>query len=114
LLDRAIQRATLLADGEAITEADLPMSLQGYSVGEGPSLPAPSLFDEQENVIPLEAMKEQAVKHALKVTDGNILDAARKLGISRSTLYQMMKKYEVVEPLRFAAPNGGANHLPLR
>lgn len=112
-LESAIQRATLLADGEAITEADLPMSLQGYSVGEGPLLPSPSLFDEQENVIPLEAMKEQAVKHALKVTDGNILDAARKLGISRSTLYQMMKKYEVAEPLRFTPPNGGARHLPL-
>ncbi len=95
-LESAVERAVLLCDGEAIDESDLPMAVQAFAAGEGPSpMPTDSLFDEQEVVIPLETVKEQAVRHAVKVTEGNILEAAKKLGVSRSTLYQLMKKYEI-------------------
>ena len=94
-LESAIERAVLLADGDAVNDTDLPMAVRAFAQGET-TIPLPSsLFDKQDSIIPLEAVKEQAVKHALKVTEGNILDAARKLGISRSTLYELMKKYEL-------------------
>jgi len=94
-LESAVERAVLLADGDVVTEDDLPMSLRAFAQGEGNIALPSSLFDNQGSIIPLETVKEQAVKHALKVTEGNILDAARKLGISRSTLYELMKKYDV-------------------
>jgi DNA-binding NtrC family response regulator len=94
-LESAIERAVLLADGDAVNETDLPLAVRAFAQGEN-TIPLPSsLFDNQDSIIPLETVKEQAVKHALKVTEGNILDAARKLGISRSTLYELMKKYEL-------------------
>jgi DNA-binding NtrC family response regulator len=94
-LEGAIERAVILCDGDSISDEDLPLALRSYADGEGDPIPAPSLFDRQESIIPLETLKEQAVRHALKVTDGNILDAARKLQISRSTIYELMKKYDM-------------------
>ncbi len=94
-LESAIERAVLLADGDVITEHDLPLTLQAFAAGDDIPLPGPSIFDRQDMIIPLESLKEQAVKHALKVTDGNVLEAARKLQISRSTIYELMKKFEI-------------------
>jgi len=94
-LESAIERAVLLADGEAITERDLPLAVQAFAAGDDVAVPVPALFERQDTIIPLESLKEQAVKHALKVTEGNVLEAARKLQISRSTIYEMMKKFEI-------------------
>jgi len=92
-LEGAIERAVLLCDGDAIAETDLPLSVRAFADGDDVGVPTPSLFEGTESVIPLETLKEQAVRHALKVTDGNVLEAAKKLRISRSTLYELMKKY---------------------
>ncbi len=92
-LEGAIERAVLLCDGDTISESDLPLSLQAFADGDDVAVPVPSVFEGKDTVIPLETLKEQAVRHALKVTDGNVLDAAKKLRISRSTLYDLMKKY---------------------
>ena len=93
--ESAIERGVLLCEGDMITEDDLPIAVRAFAEGEGVSVPADSVFENQSMIIPLEALKEQAVKHALKVTEGNILEAAKKLHISRSTMYEMMKKYEI-------------------
>ena len=94
-LESAIERAVLLTDSEVITECDLPLSVQAFAAGDDVPVPVPSLFERQDTILPLESLKEQAVKHALKVTEGNVLEAARKLQISRSTIYEMMKKFEI-------------------
>lgn len=94
-LESAIERAVLLADGDVITEHDLPLAMQAFAAGDDVAVPVPSIFDRQDSIIPLESLKEQAVKHALKVTEGNVLEAARKLQISRSTIYELMKKFEI-------------------
>ncbi len=44
-------------------------------------------------IVPIEEMEKRALAHALKVTGGNIPKAAKELGISRSTIYRMVKKY---------------------
>ena len=46
-------------------------------------------------ILPLDEVERRAIIHALKVTDNNIPDAARQLGIDRSTLYRKMKKYNL-------------------
>ncbi|MEO5930898.1 MAG: sigma-54 dependent transcriptional regulator [Candidatus Kapaibacterium sp.] len=95
-LEGAVERAVLLADGDTISEEDLPLAVRLFAQGEGGAVvPSAALFENQDGIMPLETVKEQAVKHALKVTEGNILEAARKLGISRSTLYELIKKYNV-------------------
>jgi two-component system response regulator AtoC len=94
-LENAIERAALLATGPAITEKDLPMSLQAFDAGEIAPGDQPRLFEERDVVIPLEALREQAIRHALNVTGGNIHKAARQLGLGRATLYRLMKKYDI-------------------
>ncbi|MGB9664592.1 MAG: helix-turn-helix domain-containing protein, partial [Ignavibacteria bacterium] len=50
---------------------------------------------ESHEIIPLEKVKENALRHALKVTKGNIQEAARRLQIGRATIYRMMKEYNI-------------------
>ena len=40
--------------------------------------------------------EKHAIKRALFVTDSNYSAAAKMLGISRPTLYDLMKKYDIV------------------
>ncbi|MGE3799404.1 MAG: sigma-54-dependent transcriptional regulator [Candidatus Kapaibacterium sp.] len=92
-LESAIERAVLLCEGETITPEDLPLTIQAFADGESVDLPQPSIFDELHEIVPLEELKEQAVRHALEITDGNIREAATRLQVSRSTMYELMKKY---------------------
>jgi transcriptional regulator of acetoin/glycerol metabolism len=40
-------------------------------------------------------MKEDGIRHALRVTGGNILEAAKRLNIGRATLYRLMARYKI-------------------
>ena len=46
-------------------------------------------------ILPLDEVKQRAIIHALKMTDNNIADTARQLGIGRTTLYQKLKQYNL-------------------
>ena len=46
-----------------------------------------------ENIIPLQEVEKRTLANALKVTQGNIPLAAKRLAMSRSTLYRLVKKY---------------------
>ena len=45
----------------------------------------------------LEKAEEMAIKIALKKSDGNKSKACKLLGISRSVLYDKLKKYEDIQ-----------------
>jgi transcriptional regulator of acetoin/glycerol metabolism len=53
------------------------------------------MFTESAPIIPFEKLKAEAIKHALKVTNGNIVDASKKLNVGRATLYRLMEKYDI-------------------
>jgi two-component system, NtrC family, response regulator AtoC len=46
-----------------------------------------------ETVIPMEEVERRTIANALKSTQGNVPLAAKKLEMSRSTLYRLVKKY---------------------
>ena len=97
-LENTIARLTALSTGGVITVADLPY--QGDAESSAP-LPSNDPADEP----PLDArhgpsLKEQVeaferglVGRALEATGGNQSEAARRLGVSRVTLIDKMKKY---------------------
>jgi transcriptional regulator with GAF, ATPase, and Fis domain len=93
-LENVIQRAIVMVESTTITEKDLPLPIQAFRAG-GAASPTASLLSEKEAVVPIEKRKEQAVRHALKVTGGNIAEAAKKLGLGRATLYRLMRKYRI-------------------
>ena len=84
-LENRMKRAVIMADGKTVTAADL--DLPGLA-GTGADLP-----------INLRAARELAdrkvIRQALSRTDNNISGAAKLLGISRPTLYDLLKQYQL-------------------
>jgi two-component system NtrC family response regulator len=85
-LENRIKRAVIMADGKSVTAGDL--DLQAGIVPSGDVLP-----------INLRAAREvadrKAIRQAMSQTDNNISGAAKLLGISRPTLYDLLKQYRL-------------------
>jgi two-component system NtrC family response regulator len=84
-LENRIKRAVIMADGKSVTATDLDL---------------PSTAAAEEPVaINLRAAREvadrRAIRHAMSRTDNNISGAAKLLGISRPTLYDLLKQYRL-------------------
>jgi len=79
-LDHAVERAVLLAQGEAIRPADLALRRTAESL---PRLEEMSLED----------VEELLVQKAMARFSGNVSAAAKALGLSRSALYRRLEKH---------------------
>lgn len=87
-LENTVERSVILCDGDFISEDLLPSAMLNGETKLGNSV-----FGPDSPVIPFEALKEEAVRHALKRTEGNIAESAKKLRLGRATLYRLMEKY---------------------
>ncbi|TAK50644.1 MAG: sigma-54-dependent Fis family transcriptional regulator [Bacteroidetes bacterium] len=94
-MEHAIERAVILADQDVITEKELPMAIQALAQGEYSPSETTHLFGDGNTIIPFEKIKEEALRHALRVTDGNLVEAAKRLNLGRATLYRLVKRYEI-------------------
>ena len=79
-LDHAIERAVLLAAGEVVRAGDLAL--------QAPSGPAPGLES-----MTLEDVERVLIQKALARFGGNVSQAAKQLGVSRSALYRRLKSH---------------------
>jgi two-component system, NtrC family, response regulator len=83
-LENRMKRAVIMTDGRLITARDLDLPL------EDPS-------ENSADAINLKAVREvadrKAIRRAVSRTEGNISNAAKLLGISRPTLYDLLKQY---------------------
>ena len=84
-LENRIKRAVIMADGRTIGAADLDL---------GPPASA-----NESRAINLRSAREiadrRAIRQAMARTDNNISGAAKLLGISRPTLYDLIKQYQL-------------------
>ena len=87
-LENAIERAVLLETGPVLQAANLPPRMSPV-LSEASGSPSPS------GVLPLAEVERQALTQALEVADNNVTQAARALGINRSTLHRKLKKYDL-------------------
>jgi len=94
-LENVIQRGMVLTEGQILTEKELPISIQSHGYAETDTKEHSLSFEGQETVTPLEKLKENAVRHALKIANGNIAEAAKRLKIGRATLYRLAEKYKI-------------------
>ncbi|MEM9084773.1 MAG: PEP-CTERM-box response regulator transcription factor [Pseudomonadota bacterium] len=83
-LENRVKRAVIMADGKLVHAEDLDFD------------------DDQEeasDVLNLKVAREQAdrrvIRHALARSEGNISSTAKMLGISRPTLYDLLKQYDL-------------------
>ncbi len=94
-LEHAIERAVILADQDIISEKELPMAIQALAQGDPSSSSTMHIFEEGNMIIPFEKIKEEAIRHALRRTNGNLVEAAKKLRLGRATLYRLVKRYNI-------------------
>lgn len=80
-LDHAVERAVLLARESVVHAGDL--GLQPAHEAGAPALEQLTL-DEVERVL---------IQRALRRHDGNVSEAARTLGLSRSALYRRLERH---------------------
>jgi two-component system NtrC family response regulator len=73
-----------MTDGKLVGAADLDLTVRG---------------DEAGQVLNLKSAREIAdrrvIRHALARSEGNISNTAKLLGISRPTLYDLLKHYDL-------------------
>jgi len=83
-LENRVKRAVIMAEGKLVGAVDL-------------DLPGPN--EASGNVLNLKSAREQAdrkaIRHALARSEGNISSTAKLLGISRPTLYDLLKQYDL-------------------
>ncbi len=83
----AVKRASIMADGERITADDLGLPT--------PARPGDGETSDLDLRTVREAAERQAIVHALARTNGNIVKASEMLGVSRPTLYDLMRKLAI-------------------
>jgi two-component system response regulator AtoC len=93
-LENTIERCMILCDSNQLDIVDLPTQIKSSS-GISKIILDDGLFSDDSPVIPFEKLKEEAIRHALKITGGNIVDAAKKLHVGRATFYRLMDKYKI-------------------
>ena len=83
-LENRVKRAVIMADGKLVHAADLDLAEPDEAVAQA---------------LNLKTAREQAdrkvIRHALARSEGNISSTAKLLGISRPTLYDLLKQYDL-------------------
>ena len=81
-LENRVKRAVIMTDGKLIGAGDLDLQESG---------------EDRNDVLNLKSAREEAdrrvIRHALARSEGNISSTAKMLGISRPTLYDLLRQY---------------------
>ena len=80
-LEHAIERAVLLAPGQRVGSSDIGLSLREASSAQA--------FER----LTLDEVERELIRRALKRHDGNVSEAAKSLGLSRSALYRRLERH---------------------
>ncbi len=83
-LENRLKRAVIMADGKLVTAADLDLEQPGAALDQPLNLKSAR-----------ETTDRRMIRHALARSEGNISNTARLLGISRPTLYDLLKQYDL-------------------
>lgn len=80
-LEHTVEKAMILSDGGVLGIRDFDLHEQQA--------------DNGNNATTLESMERNAITSAIKLHGGNMSEVARRLGITRQTLYNKMRKYGI-------------------
>ena len=83
------ERVRKAADGKNVPKMDVEKALACVQK----ALQAPEFRPESNEVVPFQEVEKRAILGAIKKCSGDISKAARKLGLSRATLYRKLDKY---------------------
>jgi two-component system, NtrC family, response regulator AtoC len=92
-MENTIERCIIISDKDIIDDEELPTHMRSENK-TGIMDYSGTLFSD-DTIVPFEKIKEESIRHALKVTKGNIVEAAKKLQLGRATIYRLMEKYSI-------------------
>ena len=92
-MENTIERCMIIADRDIIDVDDLPTHLKTADSVITSDF-TDNIFSD-DTIIPFEKLKEESIRHALEVTKGNIVEAAKKLHLGRATIYRLMERYNI-------------------
>ncbi|MBZ0198776.1 MAG: sigma-54 dependent transcriptional regulator [Ignavibacteriaceae bacterium] len=95
-MENTIERCLIISESDIIDVVDLPHHLKTAEDMGGEIIGG--LFSD-DNIVPIEKLKAEAIRHALKVTKGNIVEVARKLQLGRATVYRLIERYQIETPI---------------
>jgi two-component system response regulator HydG len=100
-LENSVERACALSSGPVLQLGDLPTQLQQQGLEARRSAAAGD--PEREGGAPLVStladLERQAILGAIRILHGDKLQAAKLLGIGKTTLYRKLKEYGITDPL---------------
>ncbi len=95
-LENALERAMILAEGDTIREVDFSSHLRGPKSEEEKIERDFIEKADIQQVRPLKEVERDAISRSLRLCNGKVTLAARKLGIGRNTFYRKAKKYGII------------------
>jgi DNA-binding NtrC family response regulator len=101
-LENVIQRAVILADGDSITQGDLPEEVRQTDPESATTDSEPGSFDDL-----LREFKISLAQQAVLECNGNKTLAARKLRVSRAYLHRLIRLPEKTVRVAAAGASGG-------
>jgi len=110
-LENAIERAVVLSRDTVLTAADFPFEISGDEDGSNGNGTALGFRPDGRTIVPLKKALEGPEKEIIAATlasvNWNRQKAAKLLDINRTTLFNKMRKYDLLEIKR-----GGKRRLP--
>jgi len=82
-LKHSIEKAVILSDENILTEYDFHLT------------PAEHTGPMHTDLVPLDQLEKTAILHAIELHHGNMTSIAKALNITRQTLYNKIKKYDL-------------------
>src|SRR5579871_717725 len=96
-LENCLERAFAFTSGPLIHTTDLPKEIAKLPVPESSNGYGNGNGNGHPRIIPIAEMERQTILHAIAELNGDKLQAARLLGIGKTTLYRKLKDYAVQE-----------------
>jgi two-component system response regulator HydG len=104
-LENAVERACTMSSGPVLHLGDLPTQLQQQGLeARRTAATLDDVTGHEEGGAPtlrtLADMEREAILSAIRTLNGDKLQAAKLLGIGKTTLYRKLKEYGIADPLR--------------
>lgn len=100
-MENTIERAVNLCSGNIITENEIFNGEWGTStdVAKQAEESSEAAYEphSEKDIEPLEVMERKAIERALSISGGNITITANLLQVTRNTIYNKMKKYNLAD-----------------
>ena len=91
-LENCLERACALSSSATLHISDLPTSLRNSEAHAGFTCDL-----DDDDIVPLSKLEKRAIIQAVEQVHGDKIEAARKLGIGKTTLYRKLKEYGVMD-----------------